>query len=133
MSGIKMSRLKNKYAITALLIVLAAAAIYGTGYALMEGQNPLQLGVTLWYLQSSDRDGLKIAADADRHLIRLEVEEMGKYLSTIHARYRGEWQLSESEGHLLTFEDQGGSEPRYLKVEAEPFLDKYYIVHILSQ
>lgn len=123
---------KNKYvwvSLTALFILIGAL---GIGYVYMAGENPVQLGVTLWHLNDSGREGLKIAADDKRHLVKLEEEELASYLPRMDNQYRGEWELIETYETVWTFQDQGSEEARFVEVDVQPFLGDYRIVHILT-
>lgn len=117
----------NRYTITFGIILLLIVLLLAVGPLFMEGENMLKLGVTMWYLNDSNRDALNIATENDRYLTFAEGKEerIISYLRRLPGVDRGEWKLDYTDDKEMVFiEENNGHEVR---LPYKVFKDKYII------
>lgn len=119
----------NKYMWLGGLLIIGII-LFGIGLFLFEGENPIALGTTLWYLNSTDREVLWVASDSSRFVTYYEGKEryILDYLPRLEGVGRGEWELAYMEEGSMIFRDgtEGGS--KQVTVQYTPLRQNQYIL-----
>jgi hypothetical protein len=104
----------NRYTITFGIILLLIVLLLAVGPLIMEGENLLKLGVTMWYLNESDRDALYIATEKHRYLTYAYDKEVRilNYLPRLPGVDRGNWELEYTDDKEMVFSESDGREVR---------------------
>jgi len=106
----------------AILLVMSIATF------MLDGKNPLTVGTTLWYLNSSDQNILWVAADSEQFLTYKENMEQHilEYLPRLDGVSRGEWEVAEMDQQKIVYHKKGeGDEEEQVTIYFEPYLDRY--------
>lgn len=117
----------NRYTITLGIILLLIVLLLAVGPLFMEGENALKLGVTMWYLNDSDRDALYIATEKDRYLtFAHDMEErIINYLPRLPEVDRGNWELDYMDDKEIVFVEE--KDGREVRLPYKLFKEKYII------
>lgn len=116
----------NRYTITFGIILLLIVLLLAVGPLFMEGENMLKLGVTMWYLNDSNRDALNISTEKDRYLTFAhdKEERIINYLPRLPGVDRGNWELDYTDDKEMVFTESDGREVR---LPYKLFKEKYVI------
>lgn len=123
----------NRYTIGIAIVILTIALFMGIGMLVMEGENPISIGATIWHL--GDRDILlRIANDKERYLM-IDSEDWQERLAQNLDRIEGikgitgvDWLLDNHDGNKLVYNQVNKNDRNEQEVTYEYYKETYIIV-----
>jgi hypothetical protein len=123
-----MLKYNNWFMISIALTLSILVGVVGLGILIMEGENPLKLSTTIWYLNDSEQEVLRIAGDNDRYLTYMDKKEekILEFLPNLNGVKKGEWELKQTDDKQLIFIEKTGKQ-KLVTIRYKEFLDTYII------
>lgn len=132
------SWLYNRYTIGSAILLVILILAFSMGLVMLDGENPLSMGMTIWHLQDSGREMLRVANEQERYLLVRHAdwqERLAQNLNNIEGTSGGAmtvWKLDQDDGNKLTFYQEDNQEVRE-EVLYEYYLDKFVLITYLRQ
>ncbi|WP_202080248.1 hypothetical protein [Caldalkalibacillus salinus] len=127
-----MTILKNRRILVPAALCLIVLAVWGVGYIVAEKENPFKVAVTLYFLNDSERDTVRIALDEHRYITMMGEgleERIIANVSSLSNDLRGgsEWKILEHEDGYLRLAQEYQEETREIEMIYTPYLNRYVI------
>jgi hypothetical protein len=119
---------KNKYMWFGFVIFLIISLIT-IGSLLLDGENPLKMGTTLWYLNNTDRNVLWVAGDGVRYVTykRGIEKHILDYLDRLNGVSRGNWEAIHLDDHTIRYQIKDDKLKSQVEISYKTYLEKYAI------